>query len=519
MSSQHSPINISNFTISYTGKNCIDKPFTANIYYGDKIAIIGRNGTGKSSLLSCLAKLNTTHDGSLIIPPDVVCGYVSQIINDQSDYRLNAEPIVDSIYHSLSGGQRFNKALNQALSSQPNLLLLDEPTNHLDAHNKRSLIKFLKKYQGTVIAVTHDEELLQIFNTIWHVYNNKITVFNGGYANFLTSHQKKQDHLQTSLKELKKEQRSLHTKLMQEQSRAKHSKLKGQNDIKHHKYATVTSLTKAGRGITTAVDKNKQLSEKRQDVISGLNDIFIPEELIPRFNLSSQSSSSTACLVNIINGSIGYKTDQTFQPLLSDINFSLAGNEKMLLQGNNGSGKTTFIKAILSNNNDFQGFNNSQHLKDTALVKDTALIRAGNWEVVDNINIGYLDQNYANLTPDLTAVELMQQYASKMTMPEIRDHLNSYLLRKNEEVNLATKYLSGGEKVRLSLALIAAKIPKLLILDEITNNVDLETKHHLRNILRSIPSSYILICHDGTFCEELEFDSQYMVENGKIARY
>ncbi len=423
MSSQHSPINISNFTISYTGKNCIDKPFTANIYYGDKIAIIGRNGTGKSSLLSCLAKLNTTHDGSLIIPQDIVCGYVPQIINDQSYYELNDELNVDITYHSLSGGQRFNKALNQALSSHPNVLLLDEPTNHLDAHNKKSLIKFLKKYQGTVIAVTHDEELLQIFDIIWHVYNNKVTIFNGGYANFLASHQQKQDHLQTSLKELKKEQRSLHTKLMQEQSRAKHSKLKGQNDIKHHKYATVTSLTKAGRGITTAVDKNKQLSEKRQDVISGLNDIFIPEELIPRFNLSSQSSSSTACLVNIINGSIGYKTDQTLQLLLSDINFSLAGNEKMLLQGNNGSGKTTFIKAILSNNNESQGFNNSLNFKDTALV------RVGNWEVVDNANIGYLDQHYANLTPDLTAVELMQQYAPKMTMPEIRDHLNSYLLR------------------------------------------------------------------------------------------
>ncbi len=325
---QHSPVNISNLTIAYTGKNCIDKPFTANIYYGDRIAIIGRNGTGKSSLLSCLAKFNTTHDCSLIIQSDVICGYVPQIINDQ--------------YYC------------------------------------------------------------------------------------------------------------------------------------------------------------------------GLSDIFIPEELIPRFNFSSQSASSTACLVHIINGSVSYKIDQTLQPILSDINFSLAGNEKILLQGNNGSGKTTFIKAILSNNNESQGFNNSPNFKDTVLV------RAGSWEVVDNINIGYLDQHYANLIPDLTAVESMQQYAPKMTMPEIRDHLNSYLLRKNEEVNLSVKYLSSGEKVRLSLALIAAKIPKLLILDEITNNVDLETKHHLQNILRSIPSSYILICHDGNFCQEFECDSQYIVENGKM---
>lgn len=489
---QHSPIRIHDLTIAYSGKSVLNTPFTANIHYGDRIAIIGRNGTGKSSLLSYLAQINTNCDGSLIVPEDVVCGYVPQLISN---------------YETASGGQRFNKMLNQALSQQPNLLLLDEPTNHLDVHNKKSLMKFLSKYQGTIIAVTHDEELLQIFDVIWHFYNNKVNVFNGKYADFLALHQQKQDHLQSSLKELKKEQKSIHNKLMQEQTRAKHSKLKGQNDIQHRKYTTVSSLTKAGRGVTTAVDKNKQLSDKRQDIISSLDDIFIPEELIPKFNLSSQSVNSTVCLVDIVNGSVAYKIDNK---ILSDINFSLGGNEKMLLQGNNGSGKTTFIKAILSDSlSDYNNAKNSNHDNFT-------LLKTGTWEVVNNANIGYLDQHYSNLTPDSTAIELMQQHAPNMTMSEIRDHLNSYLLRKNEEVNLNVKYLSGGEKVRLSLALIAAKIPKLLILDEITNNVDLETKYHLQNILKSYPGSYILICHDSVFCKDLEFDSKYMVEDGKI---
>jgi ATPase subunit of ABC transporter with duplicated ATPase domains len=129
----------------------------------------------------------------------------------------------------------------------------------------------------------------------------------------------------------------------------------------------------------------------------------------------------------------------------------------------------------------------------SSLISYFTLLKTGIWEVVDSANIGYLDQHYSNLAPDLTAIELMQQYAPNITMSEIRDHLNSYLLRKNEEVNLSVKYLSGGEKVRLSLALIGAKLPKLLILDEITNNIDLETKLHLHNILRAHPGSYILI--------------------------
>ena len=98
----------------------------------------------------------------------------------------------------------------------------------------------------------------------------------------------------------------------------------------------------------------------------------------------------------------------------------------------------------------------------------------------------------------------------------MRNHLNSFLLRKNEEVNLASKYLSGGEKARLSLALIAAKPPQLLILDEITNNIDLETKEHLCQILANYPSSMILVCHEQNFIEQLKIDRHYKIKNGTM---
>lgn len=474
---KHSPIKINNLTIGYNNKSCIEKPLTANIYYGDRIAIIGRNGTGKSSLLSCLSQLNTNYEGRLAIPDDVISGYVPQIVND---------------YEDLSGGQRFNKKLNQALALQPNLLLLDEPTNHLDTHNRKSLLRFLEKLPGTIIVVSHDLEGLSLFDHIWHFYNNGVNVFNGNYSDYMAKHQQFQNSQQNSLKDLNKEKTAMHQKLMQEQQRAKTSKEKGKDDIKNRKYPTVTSATKAGRGITTGLDKTKQLDNRRQNIIGTLNQIYIPEELIPKFNLQANSARANSCLINIENGSISYEHNS---PILSDINFRVSSKEKILLQGNNGSGKTTFIKAILGNNK---------------------ILRTGLWEILDNNEIGYLDQHYKNLEDDSNAIALMQKVAPTMTLPEIRDHLNSYLLRKNEEVHLAVQYLSGGEKARLSLAIIAIQTPKLLILDEITNNLDLETKSHIQSILASYPSSYLLICHESTFCEAIEFDSKYVINDGRI---
>ena len=212
------------------------------------------------------------------------------------------------------------------------------------------------------------------------------------------------------------------------------------------------------------------------------------EVLIPKFNLDAVVLGGKSVL-HISNGNCGY----TKQPLVSDINISLNGTDKAIIHGNNASGKSTLIKAILN---------------------DANINKSGEWSCPKIQDIGYLDQHYSQLDPNKTAVELISDLIPDWSHAEIRDHLNGFLLRKNEEVNLATKYVSGGEKVRLSLALIAAKPPKLLLLDEVTNNIDLETKEHLAQVLKDYPGAFILICHDNDFIDKLTIDKHYQINDG-----
>ena len=154
----------------------------------------------------------------------------------------------------------------------------------------------------------------------------------------------------------------------------------------------------------------------------------------------------------------------------------------MAITGDNGSGKSTLIKAILG---------------------DESVHKTGDWYVIKRENIGYLDQHYGTLNPHKTAFETIAALVPHLPHTEIRRHLNDFLFRKNEEVNALVSTLSGGEKARLSLAQIAAKTPKLLILDEITNNLDLETKEHVVQVLREFPGAMIVIFHEADFLKEI----------------
>ena len=127
----------------------------------------------------------------------------------------------------------------------------------------------------------------------------------------------------------------------------------------------------------------------------------------------------------------------------------------------------------------------------------------GGWYIVDREEIGYLDQNYSSLNPKNTVFETIQNLMSSWSNNEIREHLNRFLFKKSEAVNTIVRDLSGGEKVRLCLAQIAAKTPKLLILDEITNNLDLETKKHVAQVLKDYPGGLMIVSHEDKFLDEI----------------
>lgn len=468
-------ITLKDITLNFENKELITNSFSSYIYTQQKIAVVGRNGSGKSSLLRAIAGLNKFFDGDIIVDKNTNIGYISQLMNNTQ---------------GISGGQLFNRHLSEVIATKPDLLLLDEPTNHLDMNNLQSLFGFIKRFSNTLIIVTHDLELLEHVDIIWHIHNHKITVFNGKYSDYITTHKQDLVNLNDITRQLKIEKKKSHAKLMVEQQRAKKKKNHGEKKYDGDKLALRSAQ---GRGERTANKNTAQINYDKSLINQTLDEIYIPEVIIPKFHLPFGTINSSKNVISIINGSICYDKSQC---IVSNINLQLTATQKIALVGCNGCGKSTLIRAIL---------------------QDVVVKIDGEWQIPNTRDIGYVDQFYANLTPSLTSVEMLQQLTPQWSYAEIRDHLNTFLLRRNEEVNLQTKYLSGGEKLRLSLALIAAKPPKLLLLDEVTNNIDLETKEHLLQVLNIYPGAMILICHENAFLQKLSIDTIYVIEDGQFS--
>ncbi|MGD9592139.1 MAG: ATP-binding cassette domain-containing protein, partial [Candidatus Berkiella sp.] len=293
----HSPILLKDIAISFSHKICFED-FSIHINYGSRIAIIGRNGCGKTTLLKCLQGTMRPTSGLVQLPQNTRIGYVPQIIENDT---------------SLSGGQRFNKAVTRALSLDPNILLLDEPTNHLDRHNRKSLLRMLQSYPGTLIVVTHDTELLRTcIDTLWHIDNGQIHVFTGAYDDYIRELRNRRSSIEQKISLLKRQKKDIHHALMKEQTRAAKSKAKGTKSIHQRKWPTILSPTKVSRAQETSGRKKSAIEEKKQDLSEQLSNQHLPEIIVPKFSLSSTSIGERNIL-SIRNGCTGYVG---FEPLL-----------------------------------------------------------------------------------------------------------------------------------------------------------------------------------------------------------
>ena len=460
-------IQLKNLSLSFPHKTCFED-FSIDILYGNRIAIIGKNGSGKSSLLKMIKA----------VAADINVGYVPQVIED---------------FKHLSGGQRFNEALTEALSIGPDLLLLDEPTNHLDVSNRKSLMRMLKTYPGTLIIASHDQELLRrCIDILWHIDNGKIHVFSGNYDDYMQEIKSKRVVIEQEIARLNRQRKDTHQALMKEQVRAAKSKAKGEKNIDQKKWPTVTSKANVLRACETSGHKKADIAYKKENLNERLADLRLPEIIKPKFSLNTTEIANKA-LVSINDGNLGYGE----KIILGNINLSIMSGERLAITGDNGSGKSTLLKAILN---------------------DIDIVKSGLWYVPNFEDIGYLDQHYNNLNHDKSALENIHELVPMWEHAEIRRHLNDFLFRKNEEVNALVSNLSGGEKARLSLAQIAAKTPKFLILDEVTNNIDLETRQHVIQVLKDYPGAMIVVSHDEEFLKEIGIEQRLQILSDKTGR-
>ncbi|HAU1250961.1 TPA: ABC-F family ATP-binding cassette domain-containing protein [Legionella pneumophila] len=473
----HKPIQFKDLSLIYPHKTCF-QDFSGEIHFADRIALIGRNGSGKSTLLKMLCGLALAPAGEIKIPRDVRFGHLPQVLEDCPD---------------LSGSQRLNRVLSKILSDEPNILLLDEPTNHLDRHNRRSLMRMLGHYPGTLIIASHDTELINtVTDTLWHIDLGQVTVFKGIYFDYQQILEDKKASIKQELSRIARQKKESHLALMKEQERNKRARVQGEKKIAQRKWPTIRSHTKLGSAITTGNKRLSHINYKKQQLLEELSSLNFPKVIKPKFRLKGLGYHKS--LIRIQDASVAYEA----VVILEDIHFHLSGCERVALHGDNASGKSTFVKAILG---------------------ESQIKRTGEWAVPDCNTIGYIDQHYQHLNFNETVLDLMRSNMPHASHTEIRAHLNDFLFRKNEEVEIKVKNLSGGEKARLSMALIAANPPKLLILDEITNNVDLETHTHIIQVLREFQGAMLVISHDYDFLESIHIETRYQIHQGKIHHF
>ncbi|CEG57633.1 ATP-binding cassette domain-containing protein [Legionella fallonii] len=463
-------IQLIDVSLYFNEKLCFEE-FNYQIHTGERIALIGDNGSGKSSMLKIIKKLAPPSDGLIHYADDLTVGYVPQLI-DRTD--------------SSSGAERFNQALTQALAQNPQVLLLDEPTNHLDQKNRRNLMRLLEQFCGTLIIASHDVNLLRNNEfCFWNFNQQKIELYQGYFDHYQQQMRLQRDAIETRIEHLKQQKKQSHLSLMKEQQRAKNSRLKGEKSIKQAKWPTIVSKSKMLRSQETEGKKKRKLAEDKEFLVHQLQEINIVEEITPQFELSP-SAKTTKALVTITEGVVSYEQ----QVILKSINLNITGNSRLAICGANGSGKSTLLKAIMG---------------------DTSVKKEGLWITPAPQDIGYLDQHYQLLTETDSVLDTIEGCRPEWTHAEIRHHLNHFLFRKNEQVHTLISQLSGGEKARLTLAKIAAKPPKLLILDELTNNLDFKTRNHVITLLKNYPGPFIVVSHDNDFLHLIDINGTYLV--------
>jgi len=467
------PIKLENLSLSFNHKICFEN-FNAVINSGDRIAVIGDNGSGKTALVKTIAGFTGLLEGEIDVPDGISIGYVPQTIEN---------------YPQLSGGERFNKALSSQLADNPDLLILDEPTNHLDIYNRKSLMDMLKRFGGTLIIVSHDEELLnKNADILWHIDGGEIKIFRGKYSDYKANSAMIKSSLENEHRTLQMERKMMHEKLMRHQERSSKSRKRGEKKKEEAKWSPVTAGAKESGAQKVAGKQKREITEQSKDINERLAALRINETLKPSFYLTPSSVSFN---LSVAGGSAGYENNE----VLTEINISIAAGQKVALIGRNASGKTTLLRALTG---------------------EKEVLKSGVWITPKKENIGYLDQHYSNLDYNTTVIDFISAIVPQWTHREIRKHLNDFLFRKNEEVNEEISLLSGGEKARLSLAAIACRVPQLLILDEITNNIDMSAKEHIIQILSGYPGSVLLVSHEPEFIKKTGIKDIYMAENKKI---
>jgi ABC transport system ATP-binding/permease protein len=464
---------------------------------GDRIGLIGRNGAGKSSLLKAIAGEIALDEGAIRPAPGVRIGYVAQdsafdpalsvfeTVLRAARTRAHAEGDDDAQWKaqhatevtlsqmqlderalagSLSGGQRRRVALACALVAQPEILLLDEPTNHLDLQTIEWLEELLRGYRGSVLLVTHDRRFLdRTVNRIAELDRGRLTLHPGSFAAYQAR---------------KREQ--LHAEQL---ANARFDKLLAQEET----------------WIRKGIEARRTRSEGRVRRLEALRvERAARRERMGQVNFALNSGERSGEMVaELEDVSFSYGG----QNIIERFSTRILRGDRVGLIGPNGAGKTTLLKLILGE-----------------LEPTSGKLRRGT-----KLNVAYFDQLRDEVSNDLkserTLAEVISPGSEYVELAGERKHVIGYLsefLFTPERARSQVKSLSGGERSRLLLARLLAQPANVLVFDEPTNDLDIETLELLEQLLQDFPGTVLLVSHDREFLDNVVTQMIGFVGDGEI---
>ena len=485
MASQIPYLDVQNLTKRF-GAQVLFENISFSIADGQKVGLVARNGTGKSTLMSVLMDKEGYEGGSIIYRRDLKLGFLEQspvfnpeesvldaCFNHHGDPErvLKARQILTQLHiddleqpmGQLSGGQQKRVALANVLITEPDFLMLDEPTNHLDLEMIEWLEGYLNRGNKTIFMVTHDRFFLdKVCNVILELDNRSVYTYRGNYAYYLDKRQERMDNLRAEIQHSRNLYRR-ELEWMRRQPQARGHKAKYREDAFYE-------LEKVARQRI----EDRQVRLKASTVYIG-SKVFECQYVSKAFNDRGQQ-----------------------KVILHDFYYNFARFEKMGIVGNNGTGKSTFIKMLLGE------------------VKPDS----GSFDIGETVRFGYFSQEGLKFRDDQKVIDVITDIADYIDLGGGRhmtasQFLQFFLFTPEEQHNYVAK-LSGGEKRKLYLCTVLMRNPNFLVLDEPTNDLDIQTLQVLEEYLQDFPGCVIVVSHDRYFMDKVVDHLLVFKGNGEI---
>ena len=461
-------LDVQNLTKSF-GAQVLFKDISFSIAEGQHVGLVAQNGTGKSTLLSILTGKEGYDSGSIIYRNDLRVGMLEQsphfdpeesVLDACFNHEGNPERLLKAkqiltmlkLYDleqpmgQLSGGQQKRVALANVLILEPDFLILDEPTNHLDLEMIEWLEGYLSRGNKTIFMVTHDRYFLDnVCNTILELDNNTIYTYRGNYSYYL---EKRQERIDNTHAEIARANNLYRTELewMRRMPQARGHKARYREEAFYELEA-----------------KAKQRIEERQVRLKS-SSVYIGSKIFECQYVSKRFDDKI---------------------ILNDFYYNFSRFEKMGIVGNNGTGKSTFVKMLLGE-----------------VAPDS-----GKFDIGETVRFGYFSQEGLKFRDDQKVIDIITDIADYIDLGggkhmTASQFLNYFLFSPEQQHNYVYK-LSGGEKRKLYLCTVLMKNPNFLVLDEPTNDLDIQTLQILEEYLQDFPGCVIVVSHDRYFMDKV----------------